>query len=520
MKVQTLPLEQTGQFAPIFLDYLQLRDTLRPFYSLPPTADSFKVQMEQKQLTAENRQLLAEVLQEQYGAIDAASAVNENLQALRKATTYTLTTGHQLNIFTGPLYFVYKIVATIKACQTLQEQYPGKRFVPVYWMASEDHDLAEINHFRLFGEKYTWETEQQGPVGRFSTDGLAELAEKLPEAAPLFHKAYKESATLAEATRRFVHALFGQWGLVILDADHPRLKSLFTPYMKKELLEQSSQELVQKTSAQLEALGYKTQIFPREINLFYMQTGLRERLVQEGEEWVVLNTDLRFTKDALLQELEQHPERFSPNVVLRPLYQELILPNLAYFGGPAEVAYWLQLKPLFDAHQVPFPILMPRQFALVLSKALESRRQKLGLNAAELFEDPHQLKARLVKEWSTHEISLEDEQQKLQEFFNSLQQKAVLVDKSLEGFVGAEGAKALKSLENIEKRLKKAEEQRHQTELQQLEGLQDKLFPNGSLQERTDNFLNFYLNDPQFLERLMQHLQGFDFSLKVLSYED
>lgn len=520
MKAQTLPLEKTGHFSSLFLNYLQQDPALKAFYGGEPRPESFEQQMAEKQLSAGQRQLLQQVLQKQYQSLELSPEVEENLAALTEPTTYTLTTGHQLNIFTGPLYFVYKIAATILACQELQQRYPQHRFVPVYWMASEDHDLEEINHFRLFGQKYTWPTEQQGPVGRFSPNGLAAISQELPEAVPLFEKAYAEEATLAAATRRYVHALFGKWGLLVLDADERQLKQSFLPVLKAELLEQQSQKLVQQATEQLEKLGYASQIFPREINLFYMQNGLRERLVQEGDQWKVLNTSHSFTKEALLKELEAHPERFSPNVVLRPLYQEWILPNLAYIGGPAEVVYWLQLKPLFDHYQLPFPILLPRQFALVLGKALEARRQKLNLEPEELFEDPHQLKARLLQAWSEHEINLAPELEQLKALFSALQQKAAAVDKSLEGFVGAEGAKAEKSLDHIEKRLKKAEEQRHQTEMQQLEGLLDKIFPNGNLQERTDNFLNFYLNDPQFLDRLMHHLKGFDFSFKVLTYED
>jgi bacillithiol synthase len=520
MKAQTLPLEKSGHFSKLFLDYLQHAPGLKPFYGQLPRAESFRQQIEEKQFPAEKRQLLHQVLHTQYQGLPKIAAVEENLQAITEPATFTITTGHQLNIFTGPLYFIYKIAATIRACQELQAHYPQHRFVPLYWMASEDHDLAEIDHFRLFGQTYRWQTEQTGPVGRFSTDGLAALSQELPETVPLFEQAYAQEATLAAATRRFVHELFGQWGLLVLDADHPQLKKEFASVVKEELLEQRSQGLVQQASSGLEALGYSAQIHPREINLFYMQNEFRERLVQEGDQWVVLHTNLRFKKQELLDEVENHPERFSPNVVLRPLYQEWILPNLAYVGGPAEVAYWLQLKPLFDHYQLPFPILLPRQFALVLNKAQEQRRQKLNLKMEELFEDPHQLKSRLLDVWSGHEISLEEERQQLQHFFNTLQEKAAAIDKSLRGFVGAESAKAEKSLENIEKRLKKAEEQRHSTQMQQLEGLLEKLFPGGSLQERTDNFLNFYLNDPQFIERLLPHLSGFDFSLKVLSYEN
>lgn len=520
MKAQHLPLEKSGHFSKLFLDYLQHAPDLKPFYGQLPKPESFAQQIADKQFSEEKRQQLQQVLQQQYQGLQGITAVADNLQALGQSTTFTITTGHQLNIFTGPLYFIYKIAATIRACQELQERYPQHRFVPLYWMASEDHDLAEINHFRLFGQTYSWPTEQTGPVGRFSTDGLAALSKELPEAVPLFEKAYTEAPTLAAATRQFVHALFGQWGLLVIDADDAQLKKEFSSVLKEELLEQKSHALVQEATARLEAMGYASQIHPREINLFYMKNEFRERLVQEGEQWVVLNTDIRFSKQELLDELEKHPERFSPNVVLRPLYQEWILPNLAYVGGPAEVVYWLQLKPLFDHYQLAFPVLLPRQFALVINKAQEQRRQKLNLQAEELFEEPHQLKGRLLQQWSEHEMSLEEERRQLQQFFKTLQDKAAAIDKSLHGFVGAESAKAEKSLENIEKRLKKAEEQRHSTQMQQLEGLLDKLFPGGSLQERTDNFLNFYLNDPQFIEKLMQQLSGFDFSLKVLSYEN
>ncbi|EMR02182.1 bacillithiol biosynthesis cysteine-adding enzyme BshC [Cesiribacter andamanensis] len=424
MKAQTLPLEKTGHFSKLFLDYLHQQPQLKFLYGQAPTPEGIGRQLAQKEFSPERRALLQRVLQQQYTGLQTGEAVEQHLEALTEPGTFTITTGHQLNIFTGPLYFIYKIAATIRACQELQQQYPQHRFVPLYWMASEDHDLAEINHFRLFGQTYTWQTEQTGPVGRFSTSGLAELSRELPEAVPLFEEAYSQEPTLAAATRRYVHSLFGQWGLLVLDADDAALKRSFMPVLKDELLQQKSHRLVQQASDQLQEMGYGAQIHPREINLFYMQDGLRERLVQEGEQWEVLNTDLRFSEQALLGELEKHPERFSPNVVLRPLYQEWILPNLAYIGGPAELAYWLQLKPLFDHYQTPFPLLLPRQFALVLNKALEQRRQKLNLEPAELFEDPHQLKSRLLQLWSGHEISLDEERQQLQQFFAALQEKA------------------------------------------------------------------------------------------------
>lgn len=520
MRSDKIELQETRQFSPIFLDYLAGKDTLKPFYSLFPTIDGFKQQIRNKAFPQQQRQLLQQVLEEQYRHLSQQPQVKQNIELLAKENTYTITTGHQLNIFTGPLYFIYKIVTVINACRQLQEEQPDKHFVPVYWMASEDHDFAEISYFNLFGKKYQWETSQSGPVGHFSPNGLGRLLEELPEAMPLFEKAYNENDTLAGAVRQYVHELFAPWGVVVLDADHPRLKASFAPIIKADILENKANALVKESSARLQEIGYKAQVFPREINFFYMKTGLRERVVREEGEYKVLNTDLRFTEEALLEELSSHPECFSPNVIMRPLYQEYILPNLAYVGGPGEFAYWLQLKGVFDHFKVPFPILLPRNFALVINKSNQHKLEKTGLAPQRLFGDAHELKQELLEQNAEQEISLEEESRQLSELFSHIQEKAVAVDKSLEGFVGAEASKAQKSLDNIQKRIKKSEERKHETTLKQVDSLKEKLFPGNSLQERTDNFLNFYINDPDFISRLVKQFDPFDFRFYILSYNE
>lgn len=520
MKSTKIELQNTEQFSPVFLDYLQGKEALSPFYHLPPRPESFQQQLEQKELSSEKRQTLMEVLQEQYGSISLTKAEEQNLALLRQKNTYTVTTGHQLNIFTGPLYFIYKIITTINTCRELQEKYPQHHFVPVYWMASEDHDFEEISHFRLFGQTYKWETDQQGPVGAFSPDGLSKLLEELPEPVPVFERAYTQNNTLAGAVRQYVHELFGESGLLVVDSSHPQLKASFSEVIKVDLLENKANTLVEESSAQLQELGYKSQVFPREINFFYMKEGLRERIVKEGESFQVLNTDLSFTKESLLKELEEHPEYFSPNVIMRPLYQEWILPNLAYIGGPAEVAYWLQLKTVFDHFNVVFPILLPRNFALVVNKASQNKLEKTGLSASRLFKDTHALKQQLLEENAEQEMSLTDESRELEQLFARIREKAAAVDKTLEGFVGAEASKSQKSLENIEKRIKKSEEKRQETTMKQVDSLKEKLFPDNSLQERKDNFLNFYINDPNFIDKLSSKLEPFDFRFHILSYDE
>lgn len=362
MTVECIPLEKTHAFSSLFLDYLAGKPELSSFYHRRPELDSISAQIEEKsqQFPQAQRDTLVSVLQSQYEGLEVTEAVKTNLQALADGKTFTVTTGHQLNILTGPLYFIFKIATVVDACRTLAEKHPRYKFVPVYWMASEDHDLAEINHVHLFGRKLTWETSQTGPVGRMSTEGLDKMMSEIQERLPVFEKAYNNFDTLADAVRCYVNELFGEHGVVVIDADHHDLKQALIPVIKDDVLHHNANDLAENASKQLGDLGYKTQIFPRKINFFYLEPGQRNRIVREGDTWQVLNTEKSFSEEELLEEISAKPENFSPNVVLRPLYQELILPNLAYIGGPAEAAYWLQLKGVFDHFQAPLPLIMPQ----------------------------------------------------------------------------------------------------------------------------------------------------------------
>jgi len=517
MHCQSLPLATTGAFPSLFLDYITQKDALEPFYEHFPRLNNFKKQLQQKSLdTYVDRGILVKVLENQYKSLENKPM----LSVLAEPNTFTVITGHQLNIFTGPLYVIYKIVTTINLARKLKAAYPDHNFVPVYWMATEDHDFEEISYFNLFGKKYTWQTQQKGAVGRMNPRELGEALKILPERLPMFEKAYLNHDNLADAVRCYMHDLFGSEGLICIDADSADLKRRFLPVIEEEITLSTAFELVSSTTAQIESLGYHTQITPREINLFYLEEGLRERIVKEDDVYKVLNTDLKFSESEILEIAQQHPERFSPNVVLRPLYQEMILPNLAYIGGPSEVPYWMQLKGVFDKYKVSFPILLPRNFALYINAASRHRAEKLGVTVENLFWDDVQLRKSFVEKNTTVSLEITQEKGAIATIFNDILQKAILIDKTLEGAVNAEETKVMKILESVEKRLQKAEERNFETEVNQLLGLRAKLFPNGGLQERSENFLNFYLNDSTFIQKLMDCFDPLDFQFNVLTEED
>lgn len=520
MQLKKVPLAKTHAFTPFFLDYADHKNSLTPFFGRFPTVENFKPQLEEKakSFSQKNREVLVKVLQSQYAHLKISDAVNENIKALGDNNTFTITTGHQLNIFTGPLYFIYKIVTIINACKQLKVAYPTYNFVPVYWMASEDHDYDEIKYFRLYGKKYIWETDQKGAVGRFHTSGIEKILNELPGDVSVFKEAYLKNKTLSDAVRSYVNALFASEGLVVIDADNKELKSLFKGVIYDDVINCATLPLVDDANKKLEALNYKTQIFCRDINFFYLDDQVRERIEKENNTYKVLGTNLRFSESEMKKLVEEHPERFSPNVILRPLYQEVILPNIAYTGGPAEVIYWLQLKSVFDKHNTPFPILLPRNFAMVIDHQVERKFQKLGLSYEELFED----KNFLFNDWTlknaNHKLGVAEERSVVMATFEKLKERASAIDPTLGPFLGAEVKRAINSLEKIERKMLRAEKRLQSDKLRQIEQVKDTLFPNGSLQERTDNFLNFYQKDNAFISKLMMYLDPFDLKFHILTY--
>ncbi|HEY9116873.1 MAG TPA: bacillithiol biosynthesis cysteine-adding enzyme BshC [Roseivirga sp.] len=510
-----IEFSKTNSFSSAFLDYISDHSVLKPFHNGIPTKESLRKQIDQRNFPKSHRHIIADVLQNQYEGLECSELTLQNIQALKASKTFTITTGHQLNIFTGPLYFIYKIATVIKACEELQAAYPEYNFVPVYWMATEDHDFDEIDHFRLNGKKLIWETNQKGAVGRFNLKGINSIFEQVIGMPQFFVDAYKKK-TLAEAVRYYVNALFGEKGIVVIDADNAQLKSLFKPVIISDLFEHKPQQIAQKTSNSLEEAGYSTQVFPREINFFYLKDAIRSRIVKTDSGYEVLDTDIQFTNIELKAEIDSNPERFSPNVLLRPLYQEFLLPNLAYVGGPSELVYWLQLKDIFDHFDTAFPLLMPRNFAAVLDKNTMRKVEQTKLSWEELFMDEHQLVNQKVKEQTSFKLDLAEQKEKLQALFNDAHQQAVEIDQTLDKMVKAEHRRAEKTLEKVEQKILKAERRNQEILVNRIYAIKEALFPGGTPQERKDNFLNFYMTDSAFVERCMEAFDPFDYRFHLL----
>lgn len=516
MQVKKISLEETNQFSTLFLDYINQKTALNPYFGLTPTLESFEKQLLHKQFSKIQRDTLYQVLTQQYESISMLDIEKYNIEAIKNENTYTVTCGHQLNIFTGPLYFVFKIISIINLAKQLKARYPTYHFVPVYWMASEDHDFEEINHFYLFGKKYEWQSNQKGAVGELPTSPMHELLDALPPEMSFYANSYQIHQNLSDATRELIHTLFGHEGLICLDPNHVDLKKQLIPIIKNELTYQHSFHLVNKTTNELQQLGYKEQVHPRECNFFWKENGIRTRIettssgfsIKISEEKLV---ELTLEKICSLAEIE--PERFSPNVVLRPIYQEIILPNLSFTGGPAEIAYWLQLKSTFDHYNIEFPILLPRSFGLIVPELLSKKLNKYNIPAEVLFQED-----KIIKKISFDApkwLDFEKEKAEIKLLEQLLKEKVKVIDPSLIGYIGSEINKIEKITEEIEKRLIKSAEKKNEDAILQILNVKSKLFPLDGLQERHDNIFTFKLNHASIIDELLVLFEPLDFRFNI-----
>jgi bacillithiol biosynthesis cysteine-adding enzyme BshC len=525
-KTELIDYADTGYFSHLITSYLHEDPRLKPFYRYSPAHPDFQGAIAARAAFPTDRKLLVDELNHAYQDMELHDKVQQNLRLLEKENTFTICTAHQPNLFTGYLYFVYKVLQAVKLAAYLGEKYPEKNFVPVYYMGSEDNDLDELGTVHLDGATYRWETGQKGAVGRMNTSGMEALIDQVTrplgvgpfaqEITLLLKEAYLQHPDIQTATLYLVNALFGRYGLLVVIADTPGFKRAIAPLMWQELTEQSSFSIVKETITELSA-HYPPQATPREINLFYLTEQSRERIVMENDHWRVLNTDKIFDREQLKQELGEHPERFSPNVILRGLLQETILPDIAFIGGGGELAYWLELTDLFSHHAIPFPVLMLRNSFLWVDARSMQRLGKTGLSPRDLFTDTETLISDYVKKHTRHDLVLKTAYEQIEKLYTGLEGKAGEIDVTLKASVGAERKKSLCYIGKLEHKFLRAEKKRFAWQSDLIRGIKDKLFPHHSLQERVENVLPFYAAyGPDFIDTVYEHLDPLNKKFTIL----
>lgn len=459
-----------------------------------------QINLKSSSFDKKKRENLHQVLKEQYSCFKLSDSQSQNLELILDENTFTITTGHQLNLFTGPAFFVYKILQTIKLAAYVSSKFPSKKCIPVFWMASEDHDFEEINHFRTDQNFYEIKGKSGGAVGSIEieeNDFIHQFDEEFKDSVYgtelilLLKKAYKKGNTLAEATQIIVQELFSEYGLLVIDGDHQLLKAQMKTTFKEELFQEKLYNTTQEIVSFLEEEYGKVQVNPRAINLFYLSK-TRDRIAFENGQFVIVDQNKFFTEEEITQELEIHPERFSPNALMRPVFQETVLPNIAYVGGNAEIMYWLELKNYFNHLQLPYPILIPRNSMLMIFEKTWTKAQKLDLEIKDFFKNFAALSKNILLD-NNQILNLLDEQEIiLTKHFDELKNEAAKTELTFGNLVDAEKTRQLKSFDRMKKRLLRAEKIKQKEKLERLENVFLEVHPGKVWQERTYNFSVFY----------------------------
>ncbi|MCG9879904.1 MAG: bacillithiol biosynthesis cysteine-adding enzyme BshC [Bacteroidia bacterium] len=520
--VQQIALSETTFIPPIVKDYMSKSENLQSFVSQWHEMDGIEKAQEKRVFDRVRREVLVKHLHEQYSKaqvqLDDAKKVHDNIRHLLELNTFTITTGHQLSMFGGTLFMSYKILSAIKLSLELKNTFPQNNYVPVLWLASEDHDFEEIKTTFLFNKKLSWEKDSLSKAtGKINLSEIDELVSQLCELlgqketaktwVNAIKNAYLKEGNLAEASIRLYHDLFKDFGLVILDPNAKEFKQEIKSIIHADLINQETYA-VQVESDKVLDQHYKLQIHARPSNFFYLDASDVRSIIKKEADGKYVAGDYTWNTTELSDEIENYPERFSPNVNLRPVFQETILPNLAYFGGPAEVAYWLQLKPIFDHYQVPFPLVGLRYMNVLVQKNIQDKVSKLPIELKDLLLAEPTLTQKYVQQ--VQGISFAE---KFEDILNQIQE---VVDhaKALDVTLGKEFlAFKLQNKDFFKSKtsaLKKAAELHEEAQIEKLLKLRARLFPDGVLQERIETLMQFESSlDIEIKSALLNNIQLF-----------
>lgn len=511
--------KDTHRFSKLIIDYLEQHPNLAPYFSFPTNLEGFQEAIEQRKSFNSSRPTLVKALQNQYKNYAPKENFTPLIEQLKEENTFTITTAHQTNLLLGPVYLIYKIMHAIVLADYLKDQFSDYNFLPVYYMGSEDNDWEELNHFYFQGQKYEWITDQSGAFGKAKIDAaLIQLINEWkkdvdqvnhPFFSDLIEKiehSYVVGRTIAEANKLLIHLLFDEDSLIVIDGDDPLLKHSFQDFIKDDLIRHSALEIVKNTTKNIEQ-NYKTQAHVRSINLFYLNEGIRERIEKSGHLYSVLNTNIHWTEEELLHKLKDAPEQFSPNVILRPLYQEYILPNVGFVGGGSELAYWMQLKDLFDFYHLPFPILILRQSVEMITQSIQKDLKALDLEHTDLFKSKNELMTQKAKESLPNHLDLSALKSQIHSDLERFKIPITELENTLEYSLGAVQMKISNQISILQKKIIRAQKKQLNEYEDLISNLLTSVFPYElGLTERKESFLSYYsLIGANWLQMLKKH---------------
>ncbi len=501
-------------FSSLFLDYVSDFGKVKKYFSGNfRDANDWKATLDLVSKRSLSRSEVARILTTQNRDFHCGVKTLANIDALLNDNAVAVVTGQQVGLFTGPLYTIYKTITVLKLVDQLRELHPEYQFIPVFWLEGEDHDVEEVDSGSLvnksndlFKLKYPVAEpgENVGPIGQLQfTDSIADVFREAEEGLTesefkgkvleLFRVAYQPGMTFNRAFVHLMNDLLEDSGLVFLDPHDPEFKKLLAPVFRTEL-EQTPKlcRLIIDQSAAVEK-QYHAQVKPRPVNLFFFHNKGRYLIEPKGEGFGLKGTRKQFTRDELLGLVQDRPELFSPNVVLRPICQDVLLPTVAYVGGPGEISYFAQLKPLYAEFSIPEPIIYPRASISLVEEKVEKVLSRYNLELTEFFRDAEFVKEKVAEQVS--DVKLEElfggTDAAVHEALQSLGRGLSKIDKTLLGALETGTKKIDFQIETLRNKAIAAQKRQSEAALRQIEKASYHVFPYSNFQERELNILHF-----------------------------
>lgn len=530
----------------LFLDYIYNFDKVQRFYKYDfrnkeQFIDKFSRMSESPK---EFRNELSTIILNQYEKLNASSKTLKNISLLKNKETLAVVTGQQLGILGGPLYTFYKIITAIKLCSHLSERHDNYHFVPVFWLEGDDHDFDEVRSINMlndnndliklsYNDETTEEDQNRGSVGylklkesinQFMKDFENQLRNSEFK-TPLLENLkgiYKEEKTFKECFRQLLFWLFDQYGLIIFDPQDVKVKELLKPVFKKEISDfRNHTEKVVKISANLEEL-YHAQVKIRPINLFYNYDEGRYVIEPVENDFRLKGKRKKFLYEELNNLIDSEPEKFSPNVLLRPICQDFLFPTAFYIGGPSEVAYFAQILPLYEFYNIDPAIVYPRSSVTILEKALKSILEKYEMRITDFFTDPNKLKNQIINSISENNLEeiFRESINQINLTFDNLKEKLFEIDKTMTDVTSKYHIKVLAYIAELNTKAVEAQKKRYEITLRQIDKASANLFPNMNLQERELGFFQ-YANKygVEVLKKIFEELAINKFEHQVIEIE-
>jgi bacillithiol biosynthesis cysteine-adding enzyme BshC len=513
-------------------DYVHAFDRLRAYYGRDPhAADAFAEVAEICSRRDYHRDALRSALLGPQTRWAAPPVTRRRIEDLCAPHGLAVCTGQQTGLFGGPLFTLYKALTAVALAARLEREL-GRPVVPLFWMASEDHDVAEADHVHLLDRGGRLNTLRHAAWGSASgfmpanlrlgpaiQDTLRQVWDALPATEftdPLrasLDQAYAPDRTLADAFARWILSLIGDTGLVMVDAADPALKRLAAGILRREIEEAPrTSAAIMEVSRALRAQGYPAQIDARPdgVNCFLLAGG-RRALSRDTGGLKIRDTGEFFPVAALSRMAEESPERFSPNVALRPVIQDQLFPTLAYVAGPGELAYFAQLRPVYEAFDVPMPVIVPRATLSLVEPRIAQLLHRFHLELQDLVTEPEQLASRILRAQLPPDLgaTLATARQDVEEIFRRVGEAIAAVDPTLKATAGQTGGHIKGHLDQLEKKAVQALKRREADTGQQLQRLRDALMPGGKLQERVYPLLPYLAKyGPALVRLLRDHIRG------------